>query len=126
MAVTVSATTQPIEYKIVVNTDTDTNGGANKGYPNLFGSSATIYAIDIDNSGVGQVTYIHLYNADPITVGTTLPIMTLMALASTRVVYNIPSGYSFSAAVSIAGTTQAGTGNTTDPSSSVTVRITAK
>ena len=126
MAVTVSALANPIEYKVVVNSDTDTGGGTNPGYPDLLARSGTIYSIDIDNSGLGAATFILLYDAKTITVGTTVPDMTLMAPASTRMVYNIPAGITFSTAISIAGCTAGGVGNTSDPGSSIPVRITCK
>lgn len=126
MAVTVSALANPIEYKVVVNTDTDTGGGTNVGYPDLLATSGTVYSIDIDNSGLGANTYILLYDAKTIVVGTTVPTMTLKAPASTRMVYNIPAGVIFSTAISIAGCTQGGTGNTIDPGSSIPVRLTCK
>ena len=126
MAVTVSATAQPIEYKVVAVTDADTGGGTYPGYPNLGGASATIYTVDIDNSAVGAVTYILFYDIKTVVVGTTIPVMTLMAPASTRMVYNIPSGLTFSTALSLGGCTAGGTGNTTDPGSAVPVRITFK
>ena len=126
MAVTVSALANPIEYKVVVNSDTDTGGGTYPGYPDLLATSGTIYSIDIDNSGLGATTFILLYDAKTITVGTTVPDMTLMAPANTRMVYNIPSGITFSTAISIAGCTAGGVGNTSDPGSSIPVRITCK
>ena len=126
MAVTVSALANPIEYKVVVNSDTDTGGGTNPGYPDLLATSGTIYSIDIDNSGLGAETFILLYDAKTIEVATTVPDMTLMAPANTRMVYNIPSGITFSTAISIAGCNAGGTGSTVDPGSAIPVRITCK
>ena len=66
------------------------------------------------------------YDAKTIEVATTVPDMTLMAPANTRMVYNIPSGITFSTAISIAGCNAGGTGSTVDPGSAIPVRITCK
>jgi len=88
-------------------------------------SSATIYAIDVDNSANASPSYLKLYNAasGSVTVGTTTPDVIIMAPANTRIDIPIPAGLVFGTALTAACLTGAGTAGTTGPTSDVTVRI---
>ena len=88
-------------------------------------SSATIYAIDVDNAANAAATYLKLYNAasGSVTVGTTTPDVIILAPANTRISIPIPQGLAFGTALTAACLTGAGTAGTTGPTSDVIVRI---
>lgn len=88
-------------------------------------SSATLYAIDVDNTANASASYTKIWNvaSGSVVVGTTVPDMIILVPASTRVSIPIPAGIVFGTALSEATVTTAGTAGTTSPSSSVIVRL---
>lgn len=92
-------------------------------------SSALLYAVTIDNSANGAVSYVKLYNvaSGSVTVGTTAPDEIIMVPANVvkTVTYftGAAPGSTFGTALSAACVTTGGTAGTTPPSSPVIVSI---
>lgn len=125
MALTTTSFSVPLSYKLTVNTDTDT-GTANAGYANVTGTTGTLYGVEIDNSGVGQITYVKLYDSTSVTMGTDRNMIGFRVDASSRLNVFIPGGIAFSSGITMGATNHAdgaGTAGTTDPSAAVTVRL---
>ena len=103
-------------------TDTDSEGTVVA----ISAASATVYAIEVDNSGnAGAASYVKLWNtaAASVTLGTTAPDMVILVPASASPTLVVPKGIVFGTALSIATVTTAGTAGTTSPTSAVTVRV---
>lgn len=125
MALTTTTFSVALPYKLTVNTDTDT-GVSNGGYANVTGTTGTLYGVEIDNSGVGQITYVKFYDATSVAMGTDRNLLGFRVDASSRLNIFIPGGIAFSAGITMGATNHAdgaGTAGTTDPSSAVTVRL---
>lgn len=125
MALTTTAFSVPLKYRITINTDTDT-GVSNVGYPNVTGTTGTLYGVEIDNSAVGQVTYVKFYDSTSVTMGTDRNVLGFRVDASSRLNIFIPGGIAFSAGITLGATNHAdgaGTAGTTDPSAAVIVRL---
>lgn len=88
-------------------------------------SSGTMYAIEIDNSAVAAVSYVKLWDvaSGSVTVGTTAPNWIFAVPASVKKAFVMPGGIAFGTALTAACVAEAGTAGTTNPSSSVIVRI---
>jgi hypothetical protein len=89
---------------------------------NVAGGAATIYTLEVDNTGNGSAVYLKIYqNAAPV-VGNTAPDAIIMAPGSTKVSMGFTSGWYFSI-LSFACVTQGGNGGTTAPTNPVPVKI---
>lgn len=119
MAVTTTPLSNPVGANIV--TDTTSNGTSEN---DVRSGATTVYMVDVDNSANAAVTYTKLYNSASPTVGTTAPDLIFMTPASARKVFVLDmSGVAFSTGLSFASVTAGGTAGTTNPTSSVIVRI---
>ena len=89
---------------------------------NVTGASGSIHCIFVDNSGLGAVVYLKLYDqATTVTLGTTDPVHIFMIPASSQEVLEFPDGLVFTTAISYACVTDAGTAGTSAPSTPPTV-----
>jgi hypothetical protein len=87
-------------------------------------SAGTLYAVDIDNSGLASVVYTKLYDsAGAVTVGTTDPNWIIRVPASTRIQVHMVGGHAFANGLQVATVTAPGTGGTTAPATPPTVRV---
>ena len=106
-------------FTIHTNTDVDeTEDDVDSG-------AGTLYAVEIDNTLNGAITYVKLYEAAAadVTVGTTAPNFIFRVAASEKRVFHMPEGVAYATALSMAAVTAAGTAGNTGPTSAVTVRI---
>ena len=103
----------------------DTSVGTAPQY-NVTEGAHSVYQVVIDNTNNGAKSYLKFWNVSSgVTLGTTDPVMILMAPASTKITYSFPRGVAFSTAISYACVTTPGTGGTTAPSSAVTINLAA-
>ena len=93
---------------------------------NASGGAYSVFTVDIDNSANSAASYLKFWNVTSgATLGTTDPVMILMAPAGTKAPYGFGKGIVFSTAVSYACVTTAGTAGTSGPSTAVSIVITA-
>ena len=86
--------------------------------------ASKIYSIDLDNAANAAVTYLKFWNQGGPTVGTTVPHMIIHIAASVRRIWHFIGGNdSFSAGMSMAAVTAAGTAGSTGPTSDVVVDL---
>jgi len=117
MAITISAQANQVAGNLAVNTDVDETADV------LFAVAKVIYAVDIDNTGNGAITYVKIYNNGSPTVGTTAPDWVIPVPASVRRNMWIQEGMALDTALAIAAVTAGGTAGVTGPTSAVTVRM---
>jgi len=117
MAVTVTNQSNPLGAKLVQ--DTSATGTA---VDNTTGASGTLYAIEIDNTNNGAISYFKMANSTDATAGTTAADLCLLCPASSKVNYVFVGGIAFSAGFSHWCVTGAAESNTTSPGSAVIVR----
>lgn len=92
-------------------------------------SSATVYLVQVNNSGNASAVYVKLYNlaSGSVTVGTTAPDEVIYVPGLSTVTHQLLTGGAagkvFGTALSAACVTAGGTAGTTPPSSSVSVVI---
>jgi hypothetical protein len=88
-------------------------------------AATTIRLVRIDNSDGGVDVYTKLYNVavGSVTVGTTVPDMTIWAQAGEIRLLAIPEGVAFGTAVTSATVRTGGTGGDDDPDSTVSVSL---
>ena len=101
-------------------TDTDSEGTVVA----ISAAAATLYLVEVDNTGNAAASYVKLWNtaAAGVTIGTTAPDMIFFVAASVKRSFAIIDGAAFGTALSIATVTTAGTAGTTNPTSAVTVK----
>lgn len=85
--------------------------------------AGTLVLVDIDNTNNGAITYVKMWDATSITVGTTSPDWIFMVPPSIRRVFSIPKGLTFGTGLGYAAVTTGGTAGTTNPSSAVALRL---
>ena len=90
---------------------------------NVNDGAATVYAVTIDNAANAAKEFVKFYNVATPTVGTTDPDMILMITASVARTFVFKTGNNFATALSFAAVTTGGTAGTTNPVSSVLVKI---
>ena len=117
MAVTVTNQNNPVGARIV--NDTSAN---NTAADNTTGTSGTLYAVEIDNTGNSAICYFKLANTANATAGTTAAEFCLMCPASTKMSYVFPTGIAFATGFSHWCVTGAAESNTTSPGNAVIVR----
>ena len=100
--------------------DTDVDQTAND---DVFGGSATIYSLRIDNSGA--LAWVKLYDGATATVGTTDPDYILQAEASETIVWTVIDGFAMNN-LTLAATNSAGTGGPSTPAGTVKVHAVAR
>lgn len=129
MAVTTSPPfCNPLLTAIVV--DTVSNATAEV---NVRGGSTRVHAVEIDNSANVAASFFKMYDVVSVVVGTTAPDYVFLVPASTavRIIFgegidddgDLTFGELFSNGLTFATVTTGGTGGTTNPGSSVPVRI---
>ena len=69
--------------------------------------AATIYHIEFDNTANSSVTYLKMYEATSVTLGTTQPALVIKAAASTKEYVSVPMGLLMSVGASYVATTTA-------------------
>lgn len=99
--------------------DTDANATASDA---ITGGAKTVYLVDISNPSAEKV-YAKLYNNASPTVGTTAVDGLFPCEAGSTIAYVFPDGLNYATNVSIACVQEAGDGGTTNPSSTVVVKI---
>ena len=87
--------------------------------------AATVYQVEVDNALNTVASFVKLWNAasGSVTVGTTAPDWCLMVPASVKRSLSMVDGVAFGTALTAACVTTAGTAGTTNPTSSVIVKI---
>lgn len=129
MAVTTSGPfCNPLLTAIVI--DTSANATAEV---NVRGGATTVFAIEVDNTANAAATYLKLYDAVSVVVGTTAPdyVFLIPALTSKRFILghgieddgDFLFGDLFSNGLTFAAVTAGGTGGTDNPGSAVPVRF---
>ena len=91
---------------------------------NVRGGTTTMYFVDADNTENAAATYLKLYDASSITLGTSAPTFIFEIPANTRLPIPFPQGLPFGVGFCMAAVTTAGTAGTTAPSNPFIVRIT--
>ena len=88
-------------------------------------SSTVVYYVEVDNTANAAASYTKIWNtaSGSVTVGTTVPDIVIYAPASTLVKIPFMGGLTLGTATTVATVTAGGTAGTTNPSSSVIVRI---
>lgn len=86
------------------------------------GASGLIYMIEGDNSGVGSATYLKIFDAGSVTLGSSSPDFVFKFTANTRSVLVFPTGLAFTN-LSLAAVTGAAVTSTTAPSANFGVRL---
>lgn len=117
MTLGVSTQASPIATRLVKQTQAGATPDTN-----VLGAAGTIYLIDIDNSLNAAASYLKLYDALSVTVGTTVPDVVIRVAAGVRRSMSIPEGLAF-AVLSMACVTAGGTAGATGPSQPVTVYL---
>lgn len=118
-----SVTSTPLQTNLSASIILDSTSNATS-ENDVRNGATTVYIVDVDNSANAAVTYTKLYNSTGPTIGTTAPDVILMTPASVRKVFILDmSGVAFSTGLSFASVTAGGTAGTSNPSSSVIVRI---
>ena len=121
MAITSSKQNIPLTYHVTIQTDCDATMANN-----ITGTNSTLYAIEIDNdANAGEINYIKLYDATSATIASDDPYLSLQVDADEKnITYHIPQGLTFTNGICLAGVSDGGgTAGTTNPGSSVVVRL---
>mgnify|MGYP003647162534 CR=1 FL=1 len=118
MPVTTTKNGVAIIDQLMFDTDVDQTENAD-----VFGGSATIYSLRIDNSGA--LAWVKFYDAAAATVGTTSPDYIFQADASETVIWTIVDGFAMNN-LTLAATDSAGTAGTTTPAGTVKVHAVAR
>lgn len=118
MAVTTTPLSSPLGNAIVV--DTVSNATAEN---NVRGGATTVYAIEVDNSANAAASYTKFYNSAAPVVGTDAPDEIVFSPANATPKWTNLAGTVFGTALSFATVTAGGTAGTSNPGSSVIVRI---
>lgn len=116
---TVHAKTVAQPFANTRSTDSSANSTAQQAET----GSGTLFMVDIDNTANSAATFIKMYDATSITVGTTVPDWIFKAPGGVRRVYTIPTGLAFSTGLGYAAVTQGGTAGTTSPTSAVVLKL---
>jgi len=109
MAAETTTLFNPLGTKIL--RDTAVTNSAVTGYT----GATTIYAIEFDNTSNATATYLKIYEATSVTLGTTQPSFILKAAASTKEYFSMPTGLDQATGISYIATTTAinnGSGST--------------
>ena len=125
MAVYTTTESSALATKLVLDSSADAGNDAD-GDNVTAATSGKDFLLQVDNTAnSGAPAYLKIADASAATPGTTTAHFGFYAPASTKVTYNLPEGHDYSAGVSIWCSTGPGTSDTTNPQSSVTVRILA-
>ena len=100
-----ATTTVIISNPIGGNRYTDT--AVSNSAVNAVSGSSTIFHIEFDNTANSSVTYLKIYEATSVTLGTTEPSIIVKAAASTKEYVSIPMGLALGTGVSYVATTTA-------------------
>ena len=114
----ISTTPLTTQFIDVLATSTDLETTA---YADIKAGAATVYGVSITNAH-GAPVYVKLYNARSATAAT-VPHMILMVPASITRNFVTTDGIPFTTALSARCVTEPGTAGTTNPRSSVAVRL---
>ena len=117
MPVTVTNQSNPLGVRLVQ----DTNAGGTA-VDDTTGAPGTLYAVEVDNTNNGAISYFKMANSTDATAGTTAADLCLLCPASSKVNYVFVGGIAFSAGFSHWCVTSASETNTSAPGSAVTVR----
>jgi hypothetical protein len=118
MAVTTTKNGVAITDQLMFDTDVDETAN-----DDVFGGSATIYSLRIDNSGA--LAWVKFYDGATATVGTTSPDYIFQADASETVIWTIVDGFAMNN-LTLAATNSAGTAGTSTPAGTVKVHAVAR
>jgi hypothetical protein len=103
--------------------------GSNGATTNITGGTGSIFMIEIDNEANSSASYLKVRDNVAVTPGTTAdngvgtPHFTFKAPAFKKITYVIPGGAAFTQGLSMWCVTGTAVGNTSDPSSSVIVKL---
>tara|TARA_R100001443_G_scaffold75271_1_gene82862 strand:- start:124 stop:495 length:372 start_codon:yes stop_codon:yes gene_type:complete len=94
------------------------NAVTNTVVANPTSGAITMYHLEFDNTMNSSVTYIKIYEATSVTLGTTQPSLVVKAAAATKEYVSIPTGLEFATGASYVATTTASnsTGSPSAPS----------
>lgn len=101
MATSTVILSNPIGGKVYKDT------AASNSAVNAVSGSSTVYHIEFDNTANAAVTYLKIYEATSVTLGTTEPSMILKAAASTKEYMSFPLGHALATGLSYVATTTA-------------------
>ena len=122
MAITIQPLTLDAAEKIISDADVDETAEVDVNH-----GAAKIVALVLDNTANSATTYLKLYNTATVTVGTTVPDLVLMVLASVTRTMVIKSrsyaGLYFDTALTLAAVTAGGTAGTTGPTSAALLDV---
>jgi len=118
-----AVTTTPLSTSVGANIVTDLASNATS-ESDVRAGATTVFIVDVDNTANVAVTYVKLYDSAGPTIGTTAPDVVLRVTGSARKSFVLDmSGVAFTTGLSFASVTAGGTAGTSNPSSSVIVRI---
>jgi len=120
---TTTAQSDPIAGKLTTVTTVAVVDGPPAEDENVTGASGIWYQVDIDNSSNSEATYVKLWNAASVTLGSTVPDWIFLVRAGTRRTFSNTSGGTFGAALSVCAVTEGGTTGTTSMAGDVVTRI---
>ena len=84
-----------------------TDTAASNSAVNAVASPSTIYHIEFDNTANSAVTYLKIYEATSVTLGTTEPSIIVKAAGATKEYVSIPMGLALGTGISYVATTTA-------------------
>ena len=113
MSLETTFSTNPV--KTIIASETALTSAAGVGRNNITGGAAYIHTVEVDNSGLGAIVYVKLYNAASAVAGTTDADIILKVAANASRVFQFFPGVLFSNGVTAVCTTTAGQAGTTAP-----------